>query len=242
MVDRLPVMDLNERASGRDGASRGAANGRPDGAAGPTADAQPRDRADRVAERIAIPVLIAALASVPAVFLTLLDEPYETVGQGLNMVSGGVLVAETLVLFLVSDDRLAWLKRNKWLVALAVVIVPAVIFAIGPVQLLRVLYLVRFIGALRIIRVGRILKAGRIVRERYGLDKRWQRAITVAVTLLCAAFVGVVLADPDSQSRMFLEGAVDQLGWVGIVIAGLILAAATYLVYTQKQRDQASEE
>jgi len=40
-----------------------------------------RDPEDHWEERLALPVIIAALASVPAVFLTLLDSPYETVGS-----------------------------------------------------------------------------------------------------------------------------------------------------------------
>ena len=199
-----------------------------------TEQAEPTDRADRVQERLAVPVLVAALASVPAVFLTLLDEPWESVGSGLNTLSGAVLVAETVVLLALAEDRRAWLRRNRWLVVLAVLIVPAVIFAIGPVQLLR---LARVAGALRIIRVGRILKAGRIVRERTGLTRGWQRAIGVFVTLLCAAFVAVVLTDPTSTTRQqVVDPMREAVGIPGIVLAGLILAAATYLLRTNRSR------
>lgn len=192
------------------------------------------DRADRVAERIAIPVLIAALASIPAVFLTLFDDPYETIGEGLNTLSGGVLIAETVVLFALAENRWEWIKRNKWLVALAIAIIPAVVFAIGPVQLLR---LVRVVGALRIIRVTRIMKAGRIVRERAGLTRTWQRVIGIGAAALCAAFVGVVLADSTSESRQLLDGVVDRVGWVGVLVAGIILFGATYIVKTNRDSD-----
>lgn len=199
------------------------------------ASADPVDRADRVAERLAVPVLIAALASVPAVFLTLADDPWATLGSGLNTLSGAVLIAETVVLIALADDRRAWIRRNKWLVALTVVIIPAVVFAVGPVQLLR---LVRVVGALRIIRVGRILKAGRIVRERHGLDRTWQRVIGVGVSVLCAAFVAMVLTDPTSVSRQALDQAQARLGWAGVLIAGALLAAATFIVRQQRDRDQ----
>ncbi|MEX2486923.1 MAG: hypothetical protein WD377_04830 [Nitriliruptoraceae bacterium] len=198
-----------------------------------TTEAPPRDRADRVADRLAVPVLVAALASVPAVFLTLLDQPWATIGAGLNAVSGGVLVAEALVLFALAEDRRAWLRRNRLLVALALVLVPAVIFAIGPVQLLRTL---RVFGALRIIRVARIIKAGRILRHRHGHRHGWRRAVGVGVTLLCAGFVAVVLADPTSTSRQLLDGAVDRVGWIGTVFAGAIIAVATFIVRTRRDR------
>jgi CsoR family transcriptional regulator, copper-sensing transcriptional repressor len=205
-------------------------------------DEEHQDRADRLAERIAIPVLIAALASVPAVFLSLFDDPYQTLGEGLNTLSGGVLIAETVVLLAVSENRWSWVKRNKWLVLLALAIIPAIVFAVGPVQLLRLL---RIAGALRIIRVKRIFKAGKIVRERAGLNKTWERVIGVGVTVLCAAFVAVMLADPTatrelsrfgSESQDALSNVVNRLGWIGIAVAGLILAGATYIVWSNRRQ------
>jgi CsoR family transcriptional regulator, copper-sensing transcriptional repressor len=205
------------------------------------------DPADRLQQRFAVPVLIAALASIPAIFLTLLDEPWSSVGTGINSVSGAVLVLETVVLLVMTDNRRAWLKRNWLLVSVTIVIVPAVIFAIGPAQLLRllpvmrVLGVVRFVGALRILRVKRILKAGRILRERYGMDRGWEKAITVGVSLLCAAFVAVVLADPTSTSGEFARRAFDAVGLPGavaVVLAGSIIAGATYIV----ARDRGDEE
>jgi CsoR family transcriptional regulator, copper-sensing transcriptional repressor len=197
------------------------------------------DRADRLQERLAVPVLIAALASVPAVFLTLFDGTANTVGSVVNALSGAVLVAEAVVLFAVSEHRLRWLRQNLWLVALAVVMVPAVLFAVGPVQLLRLL---RVAGALRIIRVGRIFKAGRIVRQRAGLDEVWQRVVGFGVTLLVAGFVAVVLADPTSESRQLLEGVAEFAGPVGIVVAGGLLAAATLIVLLARREEPSASE
>lgn len=219
-----------------------------------TRDEQPAspvpDRADELQQRFAVPVLIAALASIPAIFLTLLDDPWSTIGTGINSVSGGVLVLETVVLLLLTDDRRAWLRRNWLLVAVTIVVIPAVIFAIGPAQLLRllpvmrVLGVVRFVGALRILRVKRILKAGRILRERYGMDRGWERGITVGVSLLCAAFVAVVLADPTSTSGEWARralGAVGLPGAVAAVLAGAIIAAATYIVARDRSGDPEHE-
>ena len=197
------------------------------------------DRADRLQERLAIPVMVAALASVPAVFLTLFEGTAETVGSTINTASGAVLIAEAVVLFAVSQDRIAWLKRNWWLVALAIIIVPAVLFALAPVQLLRVAaQLVRMVGALRILRVRRILKAGRILRRRAGLDRVWQRVVGVAVSLLVAGFVAVVLADPTSDAHEFLDRFIDMQGWVLPVMAGVLLGAATFIV----MRNQGSRD
>jgi CsoR family transcriptional regulator, copper-sensing transcriptional repressor len=185
------------------------------------------DRADRVARKLAVPVLIAALASIPATFLTLFEGTLATTGNALNTVSGAVLVAETVVLLALAGDKRAWLRRNRWLVALTVVIVPAVIFAVGPVQLLR---LARVVGALRIIRVRRIFKAGRIVRDRHGLDGRWNRVLTFGVTALTAGFVAVVLTDPTSRSRQLLDDTFGGFSVLAIVLAGAVVAGATYVV------------
>jgi CsoR family transcriptional regulator, copper-sensing transcriptional repressor len=185
------------------------------------------DRADRVARKLAVPVLVAALASVPATFLTLFEGTLATTGSALNTVSGAVLVAETVVLLALAGDKRAWLRRNRWLVALTVVVIPAVIFAVGPVQLLR---LARVVGALRIIRVRRIFKAGRIVRDRHGLDGRWNRILTLGVTALTAGFVAVVLTDPTSRSRQLLDDAFGGYSVIAIVLAGAVVAGATYVV------------
>ncbi|MDO5663211.1 MAG: hypothetical protein Q4G40_10985, partial [Brachybacterium sp.] len=113
--------------------------------------------------RLAWPVLIAALVSVPAVFMTLLDEPWEEIGHiGLYAVSV-VLVAETLILFLASPEKIAWLRRNWWLVGLTAGGILAVIFSIGPLQLFRVL---RSVGALRVLRAKQMAKAGESLGEK----------------------------------------------------------------------------
>ena len=193
-----------------------------------------RDRAAAAEERFALPVVVAALASVPAVFLTMLDGTLATVGQVVNYASLAVLTAETVVLLLLSRDRIAWLRQRWWVAAVAAVSVPAVLFAVGPVQLLR---LVRFVGALRIVRVGRIIKAGRILRQRAGLTGPLRTAAAVGATLAAAAFVALVLTDPSAQSRIVLEQTVDALGPLAVLLAGLLLGGATLVVWRARGRD-----
>lgn len=193
----------------------------------------PSEREARLQQRLAVPVLLAALASVPAVFLTLFDDPARTAGVVLNTLSGAVIVAEALVLFALSEHKLRWLRRNRVLVGLVLLVIPAAVVAAGPIQLLRLL---KVVGALRIVRIGRIIKAGRILRERADLDGAWQRAIGLGVTLLVAAFVTLVLSDPTSYTRQFLDGAVAWLGVTGAILAGAVLAIATYVVRTGRIR------
>lgn len=201
-----------------------------------TSDAQvgdTRDRAEIAEEKFTVPVIVAAIASVPAMFLTMFDGTANSVGNVVNYASLAVLTAETAVLFVVSGDRITWLKEHWWIALIAVVSVPAVIFAVGPVQLLRLL---RFVGALRIIRVKRIIKAGRILQKRANLEGPLRNAVVIGVTLLCAAFVAVVLADPSSESRQLLDNTIDRFGPVSIVLAGLILGGATFVVYRARSQ------
>jgi CsoR family transcriptional regulator, copper-sensing transcriptional repressor len=198
-----------------------------------------QDRAAAAERRFAVPVVLAALASVPATFLTMFDGTAETVGHTVNYASLAVLTAETVVLFVLAGDRVAWLKAHWWVVAIAVVSIPAVIFAVGPVQALR---LIRVVGALRIIRVGRIIRAGKILHRRAGFTGPVRAAVTTVVTLAAAAFVALVLTDPTSETRRFLDRTLDAYGTVPIVTATVILAIATYVVARARANGTAAED
>lgn len=191
------------------------------------------EKQSRLEKRLAVAVLVAALASVPAVFLTTLDGIPGQAGHLINYASLAVLTGESVILLLQAGDRRRWLKENWFVVVVALLCIPAVIFAVGPAQLLRLL---RFVGALRILRVRRIFKAGRILRERMGLTNLRSRVLGSALSLLAAVFVAIVLADPTSQSRRIVEGGVERVGTVGIVLAGAILAGATFVVVRYRHK------
>jgi CsoR family transcriptional regulator, copper-sensing transcriptional repressor len=191
------------------------------------------DRAERWAEKFERPALIAALTAIPATFLTLLDGMPGTAGEVLNTLSAVVLVGEGLVLFLASQDRRAWVRRNWWLLAIIAVVIPATIFAVGPAQLLR---LTRSLGALRVLRVRRIIKAGKLATQRLGMSTPWRRVLIGTVSLISAAFVAVVLTDPTSGESEWIDTVTETVGPLGIVLAGLLLGVATYLVVRDRQK------
>lgn len=192
-------------------------------------------KAARVEERLAIPVLVAAIASVPATFLTTLEGRAEQAGHLMNYLSLAVLAGESVVPFVLAGHRRRWLRERWYVVAITAVSIPAVIFAVGPAQLFR---LVRFVGALRILRVRRILRAGRIIRQRSG-HAGWQwKLLSVTVSLLAAGFVAIVLSDPTSQTRQLVEGALGRFGLPAIILAGAIVAIATFLVLRYGRKTQ----
>ena len=195
-------------------------------AAGP-----PDPRYEHWEQRLTVPVVVAALASVPAVFLTLLDGVYETVGLTVNYAAGAVLVAETVVLAVLARDVRAWARQHRWLIGVTVLMVPAVVLAVGPVQLLRLVHLV---GALRFSRASRIIRASNAVRRRAGLTGWRGHLLSGSAGLLVAVFVAVVFSDPTSASRQLLDRALERGGTVlsvaVVITGGLVLALSTYVV------------
>lgn len=188
------------------------------------------DRAAHAERWFTGPVIIAAVASVPAMFLSTMGSPADRIGTGVNVAILAVFVAESVVLLALSRDRVAWVRQHRFVLGVTLATIPAVIFAVGPVQVLRLLRVVRVVGALRILRVRRILKAGRVLRERAGLTGWAWRATFLLLSLTSAAFVALVLADPSSTSRRAIDEAVGRLGILAVLVAGAILATATYIV------------
>ncbi|WP_326553983.1 hypothetical protein [Micromonospora sp. NBC_01813] len=191
---------------------------------------------------MALPVLVAALASVPAVFLTLAGGLLATVGEVLHWVSGAVLVAESVVLLALSDDRLGWLRRNRALVGFTVVVVPVTVLALGPLQVLRLLYTV---GTLRLIRARRIVRATMVLHQRFGPQGRWASVFAFGAGCLTAVFVAITLVDPSSRSRLLLE---EWLGWTGsgrvvaVCLAGAVVFGATWVAMRGRRPPEADSD
>lgn len=184
------------------------------------------ERARATEERLALPVLVAALVSVPAVFLTMTSGVAAIVGNVLNVASGVVLVGESVVLLVLSRERLAWIREHRWKLLLAALTVPAVVLLVGPVQIFRLLI---FVSAIRVLRVRRILGAADVISRRANLGPRRDRLVLAVVTGIAVVFVAVVLADPTSVSRRAVEWTVEHLGLVPAAIAGLLVIGSVLL-------------
>ncbi len=206
----------------------------PTSAAPDGAQATPDDpRLARWEDRLFWPVLLAALAAIPAMFLTMAEGTAAVLGEALNTLTMLVFAAETAVLWGLARDKRRWLREHWFVVTITALTIPAVLLALGPVQVLR---LVRFVGALRIIRVGRILKAGRVLYERSGAQGPMRAAIAFGATVLAATFVALVLADPTAESRQVLEDVADRGGLpllaagAAVVLAAGLIGGATFVL------------
>jgi len=186
------------------------------------------ERAERWERRLAIPVLVAALVSVPAIFLmTTTEGVSETVGRILNWGSMVVLLGESLVLVLLSRDIVDWVRSHRWELLVAIATVPAVVFAVGPVQILRVILAV---GTLRVLRARRILRAGRILLGKLNIRARYRKFVLGGAGVLAVTFVGIVLANPRSKTHRFLAWTIDEIGLLATVLVGAMTAATVYVL------------
>ncbi|GAB3718628.1 metal-sensitive transcriptional repressor family protein [Nocardiopsis oceani] len=188
--------------------------------------------------RLALPVLVCAVVSVPAVFLGMWGEGrWSEIGHLVNWLAGLVLWAEWILLIALAKNKLGWLRTHKWSTFVAAVTLPAVIFTLGPAQVLR---LARVAATLRLVRVTRIIEAGGVLRRRMGLTGARGAVAAVATTALSLAFAAAILADPDSASRRFFANLAESFGFWQVALALTLIAVATALIMYLRRRGSAA--
>lgn len=178
-------------------------------------------RAETMEERLTVPVLVSALVSVPAIFLTTTGGTTAVIGTVLNWLSLVVLLGESLILLWVSRDFPMWIRRYRAHLMVVAATVPAVIFAVGPVQIVRLLL---SLSAFHVFRAGRIMRAGNIIRSKFGLHGRRGTWLLAGMTVLAAMFVTIVLSDPNSRSREVLSWVVQRYGPYAVFLLVVLLA------------------
>jgi CsoR family transcriptional regulator, copper-sensing transcriptional repressor len=176
--------------------------------------------AQKIEDRADVPVLVAALTSVPAVFLTMTSGIWAIVGSVLNTASGVTLVGESVLLLLVSGERLRWIREHRTELMLAVATLPTVVLFVGPVQVFRLLI---FLSAVRLLRVRRILGAADVISRRAGLPRRHRKLVLLAVTGVATVFVAVVLLDPKSISHHVAEWVSRHIGLAPAIVTALLV-------------------
>lgn len=192
-------------------------------------------RTDRVEAWLTVPVLVAALVSVPAVFLAAWGEGvWAKVGLITDWAAAGVLWIEWLTLMLLAQNPLGWLRRHKWTVTVALLSIPAVMFTLGPAQLLRLAYVV---STLRIMRVRRIINAARAVNRRLS-GKGHKRLLLAATCLVSGAFAGVLLLDPAGETWLAVDLAIHHVGLVSAVVLVTFGIAALAVYWWSSRRPE----
>jgi len=191
--------------------------------------------AARVENRLAVPVMCAAGISVPAVFMAVWGTgTIADTGIIVNWIAGGVLWCEWLVLLILAEDRLDWMRRHKWTIAVAMLTVPAAIFTLGPVQLLRLVYVV---ATLQVLRVNRIISAGRVLARRLDLSGWRQILLIGATSVLVSVFLVVLLLAPNAEVWLAGDLIFSQLGPIPALIISAILLLAGYLAWRNRKSD-----
>lgn len=189
---------------------------------------------DSLERHLATPVLLSAVLSVPAVFLSLWGGGiWSEIGARVNWLAGLVLWAEWILLIALAENKLDWLRTHRWSTFVAVLTVPAIVFTLGPAQLLR---LARVAGTLRLARVTRIIEAGGVLRRRMGLRGLWGKVALVVTIALSAVFVATILADPDSPTRRFLADPPDLFDPWKLLSAPALIAVAAAVILVIRRR------
>lgn len=191
-----------------------------------------------IERRLALPVVVAALVSVPAVCLHMWAEgTWAQIGYWANVSAGVILWAEWILLIALAENTRAWLRANRWSTFVAVLTLPAIVFTLGPAQVLR---LVQAAGALRVMRITRVIEAGGVLRRRMELTG-WIGTLLVWATVVPSViFVLVVLADPDSGTRRFLRSLPERFGADSLIATTAVALFATAVVVYLKRRPRAS--
>jgi CsoR family transcriptional regulator, copper-sensing transcriptional repressor len=196
------------------------------------------ERARRLEQRLTLPVIIAAIVSVPATFLSALTGWPGVLGKVFNWGAAAVLAGEPVLLFLLAGHRRAWLKEHLWAILIAAVAVPAVLFAAAApyFQALRLLRLAHVMTAFRLLRINRILKSAETLRRYLLVDIFWRRLSSVVGPVIAFGFAGLVLADPEYRELLYLDDLSDRFGLVPVVLVVALLSVALLVTVRHLQR------
>lgn len=105
------------------------------------------ERSERWQRRFELPVLVAALATIPLLVLEQkhLSSPGGTLVRIANWLVWGAFAAEAVVLLSVASSRRAWLKSHPLDVAIVLFTIPVIPGAVPALRVLRVLRLLRLV-------------------------------------------------------------------------------------------------
>jgi len=173
-------------------------------------------RVTNVHRLFAWPVLIASLATVTGLLVSLADGPVGELGEEVAMLAGLVIVAESVLVFLVSGDKWRWLRRH-WLI----VVISLLVLGLFVVEVVVPLHLLRLVSGFSVSPVGHVLQHAKILhvgefghaKEHLATSSKLAAGLHQPVEALIGIAVPVYLVatllDPESESRELLRLAED---------------------------------
>jgi voltage-gated potassium channel len=125
-------------------------------------------------ERLAVPLLVAALLTIPAIAIEQSDvgQPWDTIASVLNWVIWTAFLAEAILMLRLVDDRWRWVREHPLEVAIVILTPP---FLPASMQAARVF---------RLLRLLRLLRLGMLVRRFLSTEGIRDAAVLAAMTVL----------------------------------------------------------
>lgn len=204
------------------------------------ADTHPDDpKVIKVHQVFAWPVLFASLGTVIGLFMSLGREPFGQIGEEIVMLASLVIVAESLMVGLVSGDKRRWLKKHWPIVLLSLVVV--VLFVVGvaiPLHLMRLVsgFSASPLGSVlqhaKVLHVGEFGHAKEHVAESSKLAQRLHKPLEALISLSVPLYLVLALRDPESASRQLVtlaEGVFDGSHWralLGVAVLFIVVVVA----------------
>ncbi len=195
-------------------------------------------RVTHVHQLFAWPVLIASLATVVGLLVSLVEGPVGELGEEVAMLAGLVIVAESVMVMLVSDDKRRWLRRHWLLVVISALVLG--LFVVGVAIPFHLLRLVRGFSVspvshvlqhAKILHVGEFGHAKEHLASSSKLAARLHQPVEALIGLAVPVYLVATLRDPESDSRELLRLAEDLfVGAHWRVGAALLLLVVVVLV------------
>lgn len=161
------------------------------------------ERSERVERRFDMPVMVAALLTIPLIVIEESDygQPWDAIGVALNWGTWLVFLAEVVIMLRVVPDRKRWVRENPIAVGVTV-LTPPFLALFTPIRLLRLL------------RVLRLVRLAPLMRRLFSLEGLRYATILAAVTAVVggAAFAAV---EPDQTTGEGIYWAITTMTTVG---------------------------
>ena len=141
------------------------------------------ERSARIAKRLQVPLLIAAVLTVPTTVVeeSHVGKPWSQVATGANWVIWLMFLGEIAIMLAVVPSKRTWLRHHPLEVAIVVLTPPALLTAVQPIRLLRLL------------RVLRLFRLAPLVRRAFSMEGLRYAATLAFLTAIAggAAFAAV---------------------------------------------------